>query len=69
MDSPSQKAYNIPVEKTSFSNNEINIEMTTLGISYVGKLDNDKINGKFYQNGLSFNLILEKNIDKTPTEK
>ena len=69
MDSPSQKAYNIPVEKTTFSNNEITIEMTNMGISYIGKLTDDKINGKFYQSGLSFNLILEKNDTKTLTEK
>ena len=68
MDSPSQKAYNIPVEKTSFSNNEITIEMTNMGISHIGKLEDDKINGKFYQSGLVFNLILKKNNDTTPTK-
>jgi hypothetical protein len=66
MDSPAQGAYNIPVEKTSFSNNEVLIELPSLGISYTGKLENDTINGKFNQGGATFDLSLKREEATTP---
>jgi polyisoprenoid-binding protein YceI len=64
MDSPAQKAYDIPVEKTTFSNNELSIELSNLGISYTGKLENDTINGTLQQGGMSLNLSLKREDEK-----
>ncbi len=38
MDSPSQKAFGIPVQNTSFESNELSIGMPNLKINYKGKL-------------------------------
>lgn len=58
MDSPKQGAKGIPIEKASFINNQLNINSEKLNITFVGTYKDNKIVGKFMQNGLSFDLIL-----------
>ena len=59
MDSPKQGAKGIPIEKASFINNQLNINSEKLNITFVGTYKDNKIVGKFMQNGLSFVLILD----------
>ena len=58
MDSPMQGAKDIPIQKASFIGKQLNINAENLGITYLGILKDNKIYGKFMQNGLSFDLIL-----------
>jgi uncharacterized protein len=58
LDSPKQGAKDIPVTKTTFVNNELNIEDTNLRIHYKGKLANNKIEGIFTQGNMELPLVL-----------
>ncbi|SFI53960.1 alpha/beta hydrolase family protein [Halpernia frigidisoli] len=60
-DSPMQGAKGIPIEKTTFENNELTFDASKLGITYKGKLTTDKIEGNFSQNGMNLPLILTRN--------
>lgn len=60
-DSPLQGAKGIPIAKTLFENNELTFDASNLGITFKGKLNNDKIEGNFLQNGMNFPLILTRN--------
>jgi dienelactone hydrolase len=60
MDSPAQKAKDIPVAKTTFDKTELTIDASNLGILYKGTLLNDKIEGIFSQGGMSLPLVLSK---------
>ncbi len=62
-DSPLQGAKGIPIQKTVFENNELTLEAPNLGITYTGKLINDKIEGNFSQSGLNLPLILTRKKD------
>ncbi len=66
MDSPSQKAFGIPVQNTSFESNELSIGMPNLKINYKGKPNNDfsEIEGTFYQMGMEIPLKLSRNAIK-----
>jgi pimeloyl-ACP methyl ester carboxylesterase len=71
MDSPAQKAKDIPVAKTTFDKTELTIDASNLGILYKGTLLNDKIEGIFSQGGMSLPLVLSKKKEasrpQTPT--
>lgn len=60
-DSPMQGARGISIQKTTFENNEVTFEASNLGISYKGKLNGEKIEGTFTQNGMNLPLVLTKN--------
>ncbi|KEY18645.1 alpha/beta hydrolase family protein [Kaistella antarctica] len=60
-DSPLQGAKGIPIKTTSFENNELKFAAPDLGITFNGKLNNDKIEGTFAQSGLNLPLILTRN--------
>ena len=61
MDSPDQKVTGIPIEKTSFENSILKLEVPSAQISYEGTLNKDNIIvGKFTQRGQSFELNLSK---------
>lgn len=60
MDSPSQGGFGIATTKTSFTNRQLEITITNLGVFYQGKLENDSINGIFNQGGLSIPLTLAR---------
>lgn len=60
LDSPKQGATNIPVSTTSFTADQLTLELPALGISYSGKVTNESINGTFKQGGMELPLILSK---------
>ncbi|WP_431242668.1 alpha/beta hydrolase family protein [Flavobacterium sp. P21] len=63
MDSPDQKAMGIPMEKASFENSVLKLEMPKALISYEGTLNKDNtIIGKFTQGGQSLELNLSKEL-------
>ncbi len=63
MDSPDQKAIGIPMEKATFENSVLKLEMPKAQISYEGTLNKDNIIvGKFTQRGQSLELNLSKEI-------
>ncbi len=65
MSSPSQGAFNIPTSSTSFVDKNLEIKISTLSISYEGKLVNDSlIQGFFKQSGLELPLELKHKNDK-----
>lgn len=67
LDSPKQGATNIPVNTTSYTADQLTLELPALGISYSGKLTNESINGTFKQGGMELPLILSKlNRPQTP---
>lgn len=73
MDSPDQKAKDIPVSKTTFENSKIKFEIINAKIEYSGDFKNDEIIGTFRQNGQEFPMNLsrktiEKQIVKRPQE-
>lgn len=59
-DSPMQGAKNIPIDSTTFSNNELLLDAKKLGFQYKGKLENQTITGTFSQGGMSVNLVLTR---------
>jgi uncharacterized protein len=68
MDSPDQKAFGIPVTKTTFENSVLKIEIENAKIEYEGTLNNDnKIIGFFKQAGQAIAMDLSK--EKTEKEK
>lgn len=60
LDSPKQGATNIPVSTTSYTADQLALELPALGISYSGKVTNESINGTFKQGGMELPLILSK---------
>ena len=66
MDSPSQGVTDIPMDETSFTNNELVVQFKQAGIKYVGQLEGSKITGIFFQGGMEFPLVLEKSEKTIP---
>lgn len=65
MDVPQQGAIDMPVNLSLLTQDSISLHLPAIGMSYSGKLVQDKIKGVFTQNGLSFSMELEPgNIDK-----
>ena len=69
MDSPDQKAFGIPITKTSFENSKIKFEITNANIEYNGELKENEITGFFKQNGQEFPLNLSRNAIEKQTPK
>jgi uncharacterized protein len=63
LDSPKQNAKDIATKSTSFINNELTIDASTIGITYKGKFEKDKIIGTFTQ-GVDVPLVLTKTPEK-----
>lgn len=61
-DSPMQGAKAIPIEKTTFENGELTFDASNMGITYRGKVHNNKIEGNFSQNGFNLPLNLTKTL-------
>lgn len=59
VDSPKQGAKDIPVDHTTFANNELIFEVKALSVSYKGILKNGKIEGTFQQGSMSLPLTFE----------
>lgn len=73
MDSPDQKAFGIPTGSTTFNNPDLVITLPRIGGEYTAKLEGDKLNGTFKQNGMSFPLLLthtesKKEVAKRPQD-
>jgi len=66
MDSPSQGAVGIPMDKTEFEANQLTIAFTQGGIKYVGLLEGESITGIFHQGGAEFPMDLSKTIKTKP---
>lgn len=66
MDSPAQGATDIPMDETTFINNELSIQFKQAGIKYVGQLEDSKITGIFFQGGMELPLLLEKSEKTIP---
>lgn len=68
MDSPDQGAFDIPTSKVSFDNDSLQIEASSIGGLYCGKVNQDvlTINGQWQQSGMTFPLVLEK-VEEAPT--
>lgn len=60
MDSPSQGATGIPVDKVSFENDTLNLSLMGGQIAYVATIEGDNMNGSFKQAGMEFPLMLTK---------
>lgn len=60
-DSPDQNAFGLPVEKVSFKESKVIINIPAVGAVYNGKMNSngDSINGTFKQGGLSIPLNLK----------
>lgn len=66
MDSPEQKAFNIPVSHISFENNTLKLEVEAAKLSYTGQfIDAENIKGTFSQMGQDVAM----NLSKTKKEK
>lgn len=65
MDSPDQKAKDIPVANTSFENNMLTLDMSNFKMEYKARLfENSKLVGTFTQNGKSIPLNLSHTRQK-----
>ena len=67
MDSPDQGVTGIPVDKVTFQNDNLNLEVQSIRGVYNGRFseDDQTIDGNWEQSGQSFPLILQR-IDKAP---
>jgi pimeloyl-ACP methyl ester carboxylesterase len=64
MDSPAQGAKGIAIDKTGFTNHQLNFEIKALSVSYEGRLEGDSIAGIFTQGGANLSLVFKKSPDK-----
>ena len=60
LDVPAQGAFDIPVDKTVFQENHLNLTMSAMGATYSGMLKEGRFEGEFTQRGMTFPLNLEK---------
>lgn len=59
MDSPSQKAFGMAVDKTTVKGDSIRLDLTAIGARYEGKLNREQqLIGVFHQGGQSLDLVL-----------
>lgn len=66
MDSPSQGATGIPMDQITFVDNTVTIKFNQAGIKYVANLNDNTLEGTFYQGGLELPLILKKTLKTLP---
>ncbi|TAI49856.1 alpha/beta hydrolase family protein [Flagellimonas allohymeniacidonis] len=66
MDSPSQGATDIPMDETTWAENELTIVFKQAGIKYVGKKEGETMKGTFYQGEMELPLNLEKKEKTIP---
>ncbi|TVP43865.1 MAG: alpha/beta hydrolase [Gemmatimonadales bacterium] len=64
LDSPAQGATGIPVASTAWEDGVLTLEISAIGASYRGRLDDEgRIAGEFTQGGRPFSLVLERTED------
>jgi alpha-beta hydrolase superfamily lysophospholipase len=64
LDSPLQGAKDIPVDRVSFLNNELKLELLGPKIVYTGKLENNEFIGNFVQSDFTFPMNLSQEAHK-----
>jgi len=66
MDVPLQGASGVPIDGTTFADNQLTLTSALLGLGFTGKLEGETITGTFKQSGMEFPLILAKFEHKLP---
>ena len=66
LDVPAQGAYDVPVDKTVFQDNHLQLTLSAMGASYSGTLKGEVIEGEFTQHGMTFPLNLARGEKETP---
>ncbi|WP_046756290.1 alpha/beta hydrolase family protein [Kordia jejudonensis] len=69
LDSPKQGAFGIPIDKTTFENNQLTISQSQMGMEYTATYEGGMFKGTFKQSGQVFPLDLEKGEKVEKTEK
>lgn len=64
LDSPSQNAFNILMDKAIFSDDKFSTYLEAAGIAFSGILQDNSIEGKFIQSNMSFDMVLQKSVEK-----
>jgi pimeloyl-ACP methyl ester carboxylesterase len=62
MDSPDQKAFGMPVSSVSFNEDQLDLQMASIGAQYKGTLLNNRVEGNFYQGSQHFKLDLKQEV-------
>ena len=66
LDVPAQGAFDVPVDKTVFQDNHLQLTLSAMGASYSGTLKGEAIEGEFTQHGMTFPLNLAKGEKEAP---
>ena len=66
LDVPAQVAFDVPVDKTVFQDNHLQLTLSAMGASYSGTLKGEAIEGEFTQHGMAFPLNLAKGEKEAP---
>ncbi len=66
MDSPSQGATGLPMDKAHFENNQLTLVLKKAGIKYIASFETTKLKGTFYQGGMELPLEMEKTEKTIP---
>ena len=66
LDVPAQGAFDVPVDKTVFQDNHLQLTLSAMGASYSGTLKGEAIEGEFTQHGMAFPLNLARGEKETP---
>lgn len=66
LDVPAQGAYDVPVDKTVFQDNHLQLTLSAMGANYSGTLKGEAIEGEFTQHGMAFPLNLARGEKETP---
>lgn len=69
LDSPDQGAYGIPVDVKDITSDTISLTAPSLNMTFEGSLKDGKIDGIFWQNGMTFPLILEQTQEEDQTHR
>ncbi len=66
LDVPAQGAFDVPVDKTVFQDNHLQLTLSAMGANYSGTLKGEAIEGEFTQHGMTFPLNLAKGEKEAP---
>lgn len=66
LDVPAQGAFDVPVDKTVFQDNHLQMTLSAMGASYSGTLKGEAIEGEFTQHGMAFPLNLARGEKEAP---
>jgi len=66
LDVPAQGAFDVPIDKTVFQDNHLQMTLSAMGASYSGTLKGEAIEGEFTQHGMAFPLNLARGEKEAP---